>query len=337
MRFASPNILHLLWLLPFLAALMLMLLSRRRKLMERFVSSNLLDEVVCNWSWRRDRNKAVVLILVFWISIVALARPQWGYQWQEVKRQGLDILLVIDTSKSMLTQDVKPNRLERTKLAVKDLIKKLKGDRIGLVAFAGDSFMMCPLTSDYGGFLLSLNDLDTAIISRGGTNVGGALEEALHGYDKTPAQFKAIILVTDGDNLEGDPLAVAKKAKENGIRIFCVGVGTQEGDLVRYQDDQGQAQFLKDEQGNFVKSRLNENLLQRIAYESGGAYVRSSGAEFGLDYIYEQHLSRLEKREIEDKMQKKYFERFQLPLTLAFVLLLFEAILSRRRQERVAS
>ncbi|MBP6343955.1 MAG: VWA domain-containing protein [Candidatus Omnitrophica bacterium] len=337
MRFANPQIFHLLWLLPFLAALMLAFLSRRRTLMSRFVASNLFDEVVCSWSYKRDRNKMIVLMFVFLISIVALARPQWGYQWQEVKRQGLDILLVIDTSKSMLTEDVKPNRLERTKLAVKDLIKKLKGDRIGLVAFAGDAFMMCPLTSDYGGFLLSLNDLDTAIIPRGGTNVGGALEEALRGYDKAPAQYKAIILVTDGDNLEGDALSVAKKIKEKGIRIFCVGVGTQEGDMVRYRDDQGQMQLLKDEQGNFVKSRLNENLLQRIAYETGGAYVRSSGAEFGLDYIYEQHLALLEKREIEEKMQKKYFERFQLPLSLALALLLFETFLSRRRQERVAS
>jgi Ca-activated chloride channel family protein len=337
MRFASPQMLHLLWLLPLLAGLMLAFLSRRRALMSRFVASNLLDEMVYSWSYKRDRNKAVVLTVVFLISIVALARPQWGYQWQEVKRQGLDILLVVDTSKSMLTEDVKPNRLERTKLAVKDLIKKLKGDRIGLVAFAGDAFMMCPLTSDYGGFLLSMNDLDTTILPRGGTNVGGALEEALRGYDKTPAKFKAVILVTDGDNLEGDPLSVVKKLKEKGIKVFCVGVGTQEGDMVRYRDDQGQLQLLKDEQGNFVKSRLNENLLQRIAYETGGAYVRSSGAEFGLDYIYEQHLARLEKREIEEKMQKRYFERFQIPVGLGLVLLLIETLLIRRRQERVAS
>lgn len=337
MRFGSPHILHILWLIPFLIALLAIFMSRRRKLMQRFAAANLLDEVVCGLNLRRDRYKAVVIVVVFILSIIALARPQWGYQWQEVKRQGLDILLVIDTSKSMLTQDVKPNRLERTKLAVKDLIKKLKGDRIGLVAFAGDAFMMCPLTSDYGGLLLSLNDLDASIISRGGTNVGGALEEAMKGYDKTPSQFKAIVLVTDGDNLEGDPLLAVGKAKEKGIKIFSVGVGTQEGDLVRYQDEQGQWQFLKDEQNNFVKSRLNENLLQRIAYETGGAYVRSSGAEFGLDYIYEQHLSRLEKREIDEKMEKRYYERFQFPLALALVLLIWDTFTGRRKQERFAS
>lgn len=305
--------------------------------MRKFAAANLIDEVVSGLNIGRDRYKAIIIVIVFVLSIIALARPQWGYQWQEVKRQGLDILLVVDTSKSMLTQDVKPNRLERTKLAVKDLIRKLKGDRIGLVAFAGDAFMMCPLTSDYGGLLLSLNDLDSSVIPRGGTNVGGALEEAMKGYDKTPAQFKAIILVTDGDNLEGDPLLAAGKAKEKGIKIFSVGVGTQEGDLVRFQDEQGEWQFLKDEKDNFVKSRLNENLLQRIAYETGGAYVRSSGADFGLDYIYEQHLSKLEKREIDEKMEKRYFERFQFPLALAFLLLLWDTFSVRRTEERFAS
>ncbi len=337
MRFANPYILHVLWLLPFLGIGLWMFLARRRKFMSRFVASNLLDDIASNFSLKKQQVSIYLLVLVFFFGIFALARPQWGYQWQEVKRTGLDILLVVDTSKSMLTRDVKPNRLERTKLAVKDLVKKLKGDRIGLVAFAGNAFMMCPLTSDYGGFLLSLNDLDVNIIPRGGTNVGQALTEAMHGYDKTPSKFKAIVIVTDGDNLEGDPLSVAKKAKENGIKIFSVGVGTQEGDLIQFSDAQGQNQYLKDDQGNVVKSRLNESLLQRLAYETGGAYVRSSGAEFGLDYIYEQHLSKLEKREIQEKMQKRYFERFQLPLTLALIFLLADTFLSRRRQERIAS
>jgi Ca-activated chloride channel homolog len=334
MRFASPYILHLLWLLPVVGAMLFFFLKRRRATMERFVRSNLLEEMTVNWSWRRHRLKNILLIIIFFLSIFALARPQWGYQWQEVKRKGLDIILVVDTSKSMLTQDVKPNRLERTKLAIMDLIKNLQGDRIGLVAFAGDAFVMCPLTTDYGGFLLSLNDLDASIIPRGGTNVGAAIEEAIKAYDQSPAKFKAIIVVTDGDNLEGDPLSAAQKAKDKGIKIYSVGVGTKEGDLIRIQNEQGQSEFLKDEQGNYVKSRLNENLLQRIAYTSGGAYVRSSGAQFGLDYVYQEHLSRMEKRDIEDKMQKKYFERFQIPLALALVLLLFETFMATRKRER---
>ncbi len=334
MRFASPSIVHLLWLLSFLGALLFFFLRRRKAMMKRFVRSNLLEEMTVNWSWRRHRLKNILLIFVFFLSILALARPQWGYQWQEVKRKGLDILLIVDTSKSMLTQDVKPNRLQRTKLAIMDLIKSLKGDRIGLVAFAGDAFVMCPLTTDYGGFLLSLNDLDTSIIPRGGSNLGAAIEEALKAFDQSPSKFKAIIAVTDGESLEGDPLAAAQKAKDKGIKIYSVGVGTKEGELIRIQDEQGQWGFLKDDQGNYVKSRLNENLLQRIAYTTGGAYVRSSGAQFGLDYVYQEHLSKMEKRDIEDKMEKKYFERFQIPLALALLLLLIETFMAARKMER---
>ncbi len=334
MRFGSLYMLHLLWLLPAVAIMLFFFLRRRREVMERFVRSNLLDEIAINWSRGRHKFKNLLLLAVFFLSILALARPQWGYQWQEVRRRGLDIMIAVDTSKSMLTQDVKPNRLERTKLAMMDLIKNLKGDRIGLVAFAGDAFVMCPLTTDYGGFLLSLNDLDTSIIQRGGTNVSSAIEEAIKGYDKSPAKFKAIVIVTDGDNLEGDPLASAQKAKDKGIKIYCVGVGTKEGELIRVPDEKGQWGFLKDEKGNFVKSRLNENLLQRIAFTSGGAYVRSSGAQFGLDYVYREHLDKMEKREIEEKLQKKFFERFQIPLAAAFLFLLWETFLASRKKER---
>jgi Ca-activated chloride channel family protein len=248
-----------------------------------------------------------------------LARPRWGYHLQEIKRQGLDILIAIDVSKSMLTQDVKPSRLERTKLAVRDLVMKLNGDRVGLIAFAGEAFLVCPLTSDYSGFLLSLNDLSADTIPRGGTALTKAIEEAARSYGKKEQPYKTVILVTDGEDQEGDALKAASKAKEKGIKIYTVGIGTQQGDLIRVMDNQGQSRFLKDAQGNFVKSRLNENLLQRIAYTTNGAYVRSSGAQFGLDYLYEQQLSKLEKQEIENKMEKKYQERFQWFLTVAFI------------------
>jgi Ca-activated chloride channel family protein len=196
----------------------------------------------------------------------------------------LDILIVIDTSKSMLTTDVKPNRLERTKLAVKDLVKKLNGDRIGLLAFAGDAFLICPLTVDYGGFLMSLDDINVGTIPRGGTAIGKALENAIKGFDNTPSQYKAIIVLTDGENLEGDPIHWAKEAKQKGIKVFCVGIGTQDGELIQIENDKGEKEFLKDSSGNFVKSRLDESLLQQIALETGGAYVQASGIERMREY-----------------------------------------------------
>lgn len=334
MKFAQPYILHYLWALIFLAIFLIWATGRRRRLLQQFAEEPLLKEIAAEYSPRRQTVKNVLLLFVFWLSIVALARPQWGFEWQEVKRQGLDIVVAIDTSKSMLTQDVKPNRLERTKLAVQDLVKKLEGDRIGLIAFAGEAFWMCPLTVDYSGFLLSLNDLDVHAIPRGGTNIAQAIEEAFKAYEKAPGQYKALIIVTDGDNLEGDPVAAAREAKEKGIKVFTVGIGTREGELIQIENEVGQKEFLKDARENFVKSRLNEKLLEDIALSGGGAYVRSSGAQFGLDLIYEKELSKLERREIEAEMEKKYFERFQIPLFFAILLLVVEACLTTRIKKK---
>jgi len=265
--------------------------------------------------------------------VLALARPQWGFEWQEVKRQGMDIFIVVDTSKSMLTQDVRPNRLERTKLAIQDFVSHLKGDRVGLIAFAGDAFYLCPLTVDYNGFLLSLNDLSVDSVPRGGTNIERAIEEAISGYEQTPSEFKAVIVLTDGDNLEGDPLAVARRAKSMGIKIYTIGIGTKEGELIQIQSGAGQIEFLKDNNGNFVKSRLNETLLQQIALSTGGIYVKATGLQFGLDLIYEKELAGKQKREIENRMEKKYHERFQYPLAVALLLLFAETCLSNRMKQ----
>ena len=333
MRFEYPQILFGLWLVVVLVIFFIWRSREHKKLLEKFAEQKLLKDIAQNFDERKRTYKNILIIIVFTFGIIALARPQWGFVWQEVKRQGLDILVVVDCSKSMLTQDVKPNRLERTKLAVKDLVKKLKGDRIGLIAFAGDAFLVCPLTVDYGGFLLSLDDLSVNTVPRGGTNLGRAIEEAMKGYDNTPTKFKSVIITTDGDNLEGDPLAAAKKAKDKGIKIYTIGIGTKEGELIQVPDDQGNPQFFKDDQGNFVKSRLNENLLQKIALTADGTYVRASGAEFGLDYIYENELSKLEKREIESKIEKKFYDRFQFPLAVATLLLVLETCLTTRREK----
>lgn len=332
MRFAQPALLHLLWGVVLLGIFFYWRTAYHKGLLRRFAQEQLLKDIAAGFSPGRFVGKKVLMLAVFFWAVLALARPQWGFQWQEIKRQGLDIIIAIDASKSMLTQDVKPNRLQRTKLAVQDLLKKLKGDRVGLIAFAGDAFMMCPLTADYAGFLLSLNDLDVHSIPRGGTNLSRALEEALKSYKDVPNQYKAVIIITDGENLEGDPLSWAKKAKESGIKVYCVGIGTKEGELIQIVNESGGTEFLKDAQGNFVKSRLNETFLQQIALTSGGTYVRSSGAESGLDVIYDQELVQWQRREIESRMEKRFFERFQIPLTLALLCLLGETCLTTRKK-----
>ncbi|MBF0484198.1 MAG: VWA domain-containing protein [Candidatus Omnitrophica bacterium] len=268
-----------------------------------------------------------VLLLVLFFSILALTRPQWGFSWEKIKRQGLDIVLVVDVSKSMLSQDVKPNRLERTKLAIRDLLTNLKGDRVGLVAFAGGAIPICPLTVDYGGFVMALNNLNFDVVSRGGTNLERGIDEAIKGYAQSNRKYKAIIVITDGENWDGDPLKSAKDAKELGIKIFTIGIGTREGDLIPVKTEEGDQEFLKDKDGNFVKTHLNENLLENIAAITQGAYVKASGTEFGLNLIYDKYLFGWEKQEFETKLEKKYFERFQIPLALAVIFLIFDTIL----------
>ncbi len=333
MRFDQPSMFLLLWVVVAVGAFLFWRISCQQRLLRRFSQEPLLQSIAQSFDLSRFILKKVLLVLVLFFSVVALARPQWGFEWREVKKEGLDILIVMDTSRSMLTQDVKPNRLERTKLAVQDLLKKLKGDRIGLIAFAGDAFMVCPLTVDYSGFLLSLNDVGVHTVPRGGTNISAAIAEAIKGYDKTPNKYKAVIVITDGDNLEGDPLLWAKKAKEKGIKIYCIGIGTKEGELIQVVDDAGERSFVKDSDGNFVKSRLNEELLQQVALGTGGVYVRASGAEFGLGLIYDQELTRLEKREIEGRKEKRYYDRFQFPLAVALLLLVLETCMTSRKKE----
>jgi len=192
--------------------------------------------------------------------------------------------------------------------------------------------VMCPFTYDYSGFLLSLDDLGVDSIPREGTDISQAIDESVKAYQGMADSDKAVILVTDGEDQEGDAVQAARKAKAKGVRIFTVGVGTKEGDLIQITDANGQTSFLKDAGGNVVKSHLNENLLQEIAYITGGAYVRSGGAEFGLDYLYDRQLSKLKKRDSEEKMAKQYDERFQWPLTLAFGFLLADIIFLNRKR-----
>ncbi len=327
MQFEHPDMFFWLWLLPLAGAGLFAASQHRRQVAGRFIQQHLLDLVVIDFSLRRRRWQSILLLIAFAFALLALARPQWGYEIQNVKRQGLDIVVAIDVSKSMLTQDVKPSRLERTKLAVKDMVKKLKGDRIGLMAFAGEAFLTCPLTTDYNGFLMSLDDLSTDTIPRGGTDLARAIEEAIKGYGDNKQAYKDIILVTDGEEGEGDALKAAAQARAHGIKIYTVGVGTKEGDLIQVPDENGQKVFLKDAQGNVVKSRLNENLLQQIAYTTSASYVRAGGAQFGLDYLYDNQLSKLEKRDIDEKQNKKYNERFQWPLTISVLCLLAATLL----------
>jgi Ca-activated chloride channel family protein len=231
----------------------------------------------------------------------------------------------------MLAEDVKPNRLERAKYAVKDLLKKLNGDRIGLIAFAGTAFLQCPLTVDYNGFMMSLDAMDVNTIPRGGTAISQAIKEALRSYKGGMKKYQVLVLITDGENHEGDVLALAEQAKKEGIKIFCIGIGTKEGELIPVTDENGNKSFLKDAHGTVVKSRLDEHTLQKIALLTGGSYVRATNTQFGLDLIYDEKLAHMERRELESKLSKQYEDRYQWFLAVGMLLLALELFISERR------
>lgn len=331
MRFAQINAIYLFWLAFGLVIFFLWVNIRKNKTLEAFADKNLLAGLIASFDIRKYRLKQILIVAIFALFAFTLMRPQWGFKWQEIKRKGLDILVAVDASKSMLAEDIKPNRLARTKLALGDFIKQLKGDRIGLIAFAGTAFTQCPLTIDYNGFFTSVESLDTNIIPKGGTSIASAIREALVSYEGGLKKYKVLILITDGENHTGDPLKAAELAKKEGIKIFCIGIGTSNGELIPIIDESNSKAFLKDNTGAVVKSRLDESTLQKIALATGGSYVRANSKEFGLNLIYNEKLSSMEKRELESKMAKQYEERFQIPLLLAFLLLILEFIISDRK------
>ena len=332
MRFAQVYYAYGIWIVLVLVLFFAWAFRTKKLVMRKFAEARLLNEIASSVDPKKQIIKSTIIIAILILSVLALMRPQWGFQWQEVRRSGLDILIAIDTSKSMLATDVKPNRLERSKLAVRDLIKKLKGDRIGLIAFSGTAFLQCPLTTDYDGFLLALNDLNVDTIPRGGTSISSAIKLATQNYEGGQKKYKVLIIITDGEDHEGNIIEIATEAKKEGVKIFCIGIGTSEGELIQLVDKSEKKTFLKDRDGNVVKSRLNEEILQGIALTSGGTYVRSSGAEFGLDLVYEEKLSRMEKKEIKAQMNKYYHERFQIPLAISLILLIIEPFLGDKKK-----
>ncbi|MCF7817224.1 MAG: VWA domain-containing protein [Kiritimatiellales bacterium] len=320
MKWNNPDI--LLWLLALLPLLLVtgLMIRRRETLLAKMAEKGLWETMLPGYSVKRRRMKNLLRVLALALALVALARPQWGFKWEEVRQRGLSIIVALDTSKSMLAQDIKPNRLQQAKWGVRDLVKELKGDRIGLVAFAGDAFLQCPATIDYAAFLMMLDDVYAGIIPVGGTDIYQALEEAIDGFDKETAADKVIILISDGEGTMGDPLALLPRLKEEKIRVFAIGVGTLQGELI--QTSEG---FVKDKNGNVVKSSLDEKTLERIALETGGFYVRSAPGDFGPERVYRQGIAELQREDRESRRAKIWQERFPWFLGASLLLLLMEA------------
>ncbi len=302
--------------------------ARRLATLEKFAAAHLLGRLTRNVSATRQFSKKMILVLALFCCFLALARPQYGFRWEDVKRKGIDILFAVDTSKSMLAQDIKPNRLQRAKFAIMDFVGQLHGDRVGLLPFAGSAFLMCPLTGDYQAFETSLQTVDTSIIPKGGTDIAAAIREAASVLTNE-ANYKLLVLITDGENLEGDALSAAEEAAKKGVRIFTVGVGTREGEIIPISGD-GQG-FVKDASGKFVVSHLDEATLNQVAEKSDGLYAPLGNNGQGLQTIYQKKLALVPKEELTERRHKVPLERFQWPLAAAIGLLTLEFMIGTRK------
>lgn len=336
MDWRAPTLLWLFALVPAAVAFFFWALRRRRRALQRFAEARLLPTLTPDLDERRQRWRAAMIVLVLALLVLALAGPKWGFHWEEVHREGIDVVVAIDTSRSMLAEDVKPNRLERAKLAIEDLVKQLRGDRIGLVAFAGSAFVQCPLTLDYQAFAESLHAINIGIIPKGGTALAEAITTGIEAFEGHEGKHTALVLITDGEDHEGKFEDAAQKAAEKGIKIYTIGIGTTDGDLIPLTVN-GQQMFLKDRRGQVVKSRLDDEALKKIATTTGGVYVHAAGPNLGLDVVYNDYLAKLERRELKSTMERRFEERFQIPLLLAVVLLVVECLVGERRRVRSGS
>ena len=337
MQFAQP-----LWLLAGLATCAFLLWryrqfeTQQRATLARFAAVRLLDKLTVSVSPARRKAKQALFILGVVCLFVALARPQAGYEWQETHRKGLELLFAVDTSKSMLAQDVKPDRLSRAKLAVHDLVDKLNGDGVGLVAFAGNAFLQCPMTLDYDAFRESLDALDTKVIPRGGTDIAAAIREAEAVFKTRTAAEKILVLITDGEDLGGEGIAAAKEAAKNGVKIFTVGVGSTTGELVPVPSENGGTDFAKDASGQLVKSHLDEATLKQIAEATGGMYQPLGQQGEGLSAIYDQGLGSFTRHDLSSRQAKVYLEQFHWALLAALGCFIAEMLIGTRRKVREA-
>jgi Ca-activated chloride channel family protein len=336
MSFAHPDFLWLLALLPALAWLFWRAAQQKRLLMTRFIPERLLAGLLAGYSAKREQWRWALILAALACLVVAAARPRFGYGWEEARQRGLDIMVAVDTSRSMLADDVKPNRLQRARLAALDLVRQARSDRLGLVAFAGSAFLQCPLTLDEEAFRQNLNLLDPSIIPQGGTALAQAIETAVEAYKGIGDDIKVLVIFTDGEDHEEGALEAAERAAKAGIRIFTVGVGTAEGEKIRLTDAQGKSTPLLGDDGQPVLSRLNTALLEKVATAAGGFYLPLTGAGT-IEMLYERGLAPLPKVEFNTRMVKQYHERFQWPLALGLLLLVVEALLPHRIRPRIPS
>lgn len=334
MHLGNINMLYLLWLVPGLVLLYVWAAHRRRVMLRKFVDDDLVERIGLSRSRSGRAWKAALFTLAFALVAFSAARPAWNPKPQTIERRGRDVMILLDVSKSMLAEDLAPNRLERAKIAIEDMVERLQGDRVGLIAFAGSAVLKVPLTTDYGFFDLVLSDIGVESVSRGGTKIGDAIRKAMdEGFDSEEKKYKDIILITDGEDHDSFPVEAAQEAGGKGIRIIAIGLGDEnEGRRIPLTDASGSKYYLTYD-GQEVWSRLDASTLRKMAAATpGGKYLNVATGAIDLGDVYLKLIASEEKRDIETKTMTLYEEKFQIFLAMGLMLLVVEMVIGERRR-----
>ncbi len=329
-RFANPEYLMALWLIPILIVLFMLFNRNRKKLLEKFADKELHKVVLYSYSGVKSKIKFGIILTSFALIIMAFANPQVGTKMQEVKQTGIDVYILLDVSRSMQAEDIKPNRLEKAKYQISNLIQKLRGDRIGLIVFSGEAYIQFPLTTDYSAANLFLAAVDFNSVPQPGTAIASAINMAVQSFDSA-ATDKAIIIITDGEDHEGDIDKAVENATDKEIKIYTIGLGSPDGVPIPIYDNRGsEVGFKQDNAGQTILTKLNESILKDIADKGNGKYYRGNNYEDYLDKIYSD-LSKLKQAEFGVKKVTDYEDRFYYFLLPAILLLLVEIFITDKR------
>lgn len=331
-RFANIEWLYLLAAVPLLFLLYALAMRGRKKALEKFGDNALLLELMPEVSTSRRFWKMFISAIALILVIIGVANPQIGSKYEEVKREGYELMIALDVSNSMLAEDLQPNRLERAKQSISKLIDELKGDKIGIVVFAGDAYVQLPMTVDYAAAKLFLSTISPDIVPTQGTAIGKAINLSVQSFGEVPTKNRAIIVITDGENHEDDAVKLAAAAKEQGIIVHTIGIGSREGTPIPYYINGRNAGFRRDRDGNTVVTKLDEKKLQDVAQAGGGIYIKATNAMSALKVLFDE-LNKMQKEEFGSKMFTDYEDRFQYFIAAALLLLLMELLIPERKSK----
>ena len=324
----------LLALIPFLVVAFIFIQRWKNKRLKQFANTLVIKRLMPNVSFTLPIIKFVILLVAFVFLLLGLANLQYGTTMEQAKKEGVDLMIALDVSNSMMAEDLSPNRLERAKRAIYQLIEKLENDRLGIIVFAGESYVQLPITTDYSSAKLFLETIGTDIVPTQGTAIGSAIDLAMESFDFETTTSKAIIVITDGENHEDDAVSSAQKAVEMDVSVHTIGMGSEQGAPLPLYKAGKQVGFRTDNTGNTVVSKLDETMLKKIASAGNGTYVRATNANAGLSIIMDE-IGQMEKKEFDSKVFKNYESRFQIFLLIALFLLIVEFFISTRRSGKL--